>query len=186
MKETNYAGQFLIAMPQMPENFFSDALIYICEHNKEGITGLMVNKQTDLILQDIFMQMDLSAKQSKITQQVILLGGPIQNDRGFVLHADNSQWDATLTVNKQASLTSSNDILVALAKGQGPKKSLLALGYCGWEAGQLEQELLRDDWLVVPADNDILFTLHWQKRREAAAKKMGIDLNLFNLPAGHA
>ncbi len=184
--QNNYKNQFLVAMPQMVDHFFADSLIYICEHSDEGSMGLIVNISTAYLMDDIFNQMNIECDCSKIKNSAILMGGPVQVERGFILHADDSEWETTRHINQQFSITTSRDILEATANGEGPKESLTILGYCAWASGQLDQEISRNDWLLTPADTDIIFRTPLKQQRFKAAESIGVDLNLFNLPAGHA
>ena len=184
--QINYMNQFLVAMPQMVDNLFSNSLIYICEHSDEGAIGLITNINTNYSMQDIFQQMDIECKHPEIKNHTILMGGPVQVERGFILHTDDSTWESTRKVSHDLAITTSRDILEATANNEGPKESLTILGYCAWDKGQLDQEISRNDWLLTPASTDIIFRTPLKQQRQKAAQALGVDLNLFNLPAGHA
>lgn len=176
---------FLIAMPSLKDGIFANSVTYLCEHNEQGAMGLVINQPLDLSLDEVFEQLDLEIIIPH--REPILAGGPVQTERGFVLHrAMERDWDATLRIHDGISLTTSRDILAAMAEGQGPDDVLVALGYAGWSAGQLEQELVANAWLTLPADDAILFDIPFEQRLHAAASKLGIDLSLISPQAGHA
>lgn len=176
---------FLIAMPGMHDSSFAHSVTYICDHNESGAMGLTLNNPLPLTLADIFQQLELEDKSGQ-GDQPVMSGGPVQVERGFVLHNVGSEWQSTLQVSPEISLTASRDILVAMAEGNGPSEYLLALGYAGWDAGQLEEEILANAWLTLPADKQILFNTPPEQRWSAAARHLGIDLNLISANAGHA
>ncbi len=179
------SNHLLIAMPSLQDPHFAHSVTYICDHSADGAMGIVINRPMDIKVGDVFeqLQLDLGAPFSK---QPVLAGGPVQTQRGFVLHYDDSQWDSSLRVADHISLTGSRDILAALAQGQGPSHALLALGYAGWSAGQLEQELASNAWLTVPATFNLLFETPIPQRWHAAAKQLGVDLNLLTSAPGHA
>lgn len=176
---------FLIAMPGLNESSFAHTVTYICEHSDKGAMGVVINAATPMQLSEIFSQMDLDYMPS-LGEQRIMAGGPVQSERGFVLHPGDTQWQSTLRVSPELSLTASRDIIVALAQGRGPKSCLIALGYAGWGEGQLEQEIAENSWLTVPANKDIIFNTPCENRWAAAAQVLGIDVNLISSTAGHA
>lgn len=187
MVEREYlTNQFLIAMPALEDPNFSHTVTFICEHNTEGALGLIINRPLDMQLDEIFRHMDLDTASPEARHIPIHLGGPVQQDRGFVLHEPLGDWEATLKVTDRIGITSSNDILTALAHDAGPDKCLVTLGYAGWGAGQLEQELANNAWLSGPADPDILFRTADEDRWKAAAASLGVDLDLLSGDAGHA
>ena len=177
---------FLIAMPHMEDPRFAQSLIYLCEHNEDGAMGLVINRPSGLDLNDVLEQtapqVDVPAH---IGARTVFSGGPVQRERGFVLHRGPDQWESSLDLGP-LQLTTSRDILVDMSRGQGPDESFIALGYAGWEAGQLEQELLANVWLSCPADYRILFDVDPGQRLDAAARSLGIDINLLTSQAGHA
>lgn len=176
---------FLIAMPGLNESSFAHTVTYICEHSDKGAMGLVINSATAMQLSEIFSQMDLHFTPA-LGEQRIMAGGPVQPERGFVLHSSDTQWQSTLRVSSELSLTASRDIIVALAQGRGPKECLITLGYAGWGEGQLEQEVAENSWLTVPANKDIIFNTPCENRWAAAAQVLGIDVNLISSTAGHA
>jgi putative transcriptional regulator len=187
MHDTDFLGNhFLIAMPGLADPNFFHTVTYLCEHNPEGALGIVINRPLSLNLREILQHMDLEPVSEVIGDQPIYLGGPVQPERGFVLHRPLGDWEATLKVSDDIGVTSSRDILMAIATGQGPRHSLIALGYAGWGAGQLEREIAANAWLAGPADERIVFDLPHEQRWEAAAAKLGVDLNLLTGEAGHA
>jgi len=184
--ETNLSNHFLIAMPTLQDANFYRTVAYICEHDDEGAMGIIINRPLDLELADILEQMEISPDTPNAIHQPIFSGGPVQPERGFVLHPTGQSWDATNQVTSDISITTSKDILHAIAAGTGPEHSLVALGYAGWGAGQLEQELSENAWLSGPADAEIIFSHPPEQRWKAAAQLLGVDLNLISAQAGHA
>jgi putative transcriptional regulator len=185
-ESTDLTNNFLIAMPGLQDKNFFHTVTYICEHNKEGAMGIVLNRPTDLQLNDILDQLDIGPDEGEKGAQPIYLGGPVQTDRGFVLHTAGGDWDSTLKITPEISVTTSRDILQSIMEGNGPPKTLIALGYAGWAGGQLEEELGANAWLSGPADEAIIFELPAEKRWEAAAKLLGVDLNLLSTDTGHA
>lgn len=182
-----FVNHFLIAMPRLDDANFTQSVTYICEHNSEGAMGVTINRPSDVLLQDILEQIQIKAKRPEIGHQTIYHGGPVQTDRGFILHNKTDQkWDATLDITADIQLTSSKDILKAIANDEGPEQSLITLGYAGWGEGQLEQEIANNFWLSCPADSNIIFNTPIEKRWESAASLLGIDLQLLSNDAGHA
>ena len=177
---------FLIAMPSLADPNFYQTVTYVCEHNEEGAMGIVINRPLDIKLVEILEHMEIEARDSRAASQPVYLGGPVLTDRGFVLHRPLGSWHGTLAVTERVGLTASRDVLEALAQGNGPERSLVALGYAGWGPGQLEQELAANAWLSSPADQKILFELPADKRWEAAASLLGIDIHQLSGEAGHA
>ena len=183
---TSLKDHFLIAMPSIGDGIFAHSITYICEHNEQGAMGIVINHPLDLSLDEIFQHLEIENIQTPHQDQ-ILAGGPVHMDRGFVLHRNtDTNWDSTIKVSDQIALTTSQDILTAIAHDEGPSDSIVALGYAGWSEGQLESELADNAWLTAPADSDIIFNTPIEKRASAAAAKMGIDLALISPTAGHA
>lgn len=180
------ASQLLIAMPGMQDPNFNSTVTLICEHNDEGALGIVINRPLTLKLGGLFEQLDLSSVNTKNADEPVLMGGPVGTERGFVLHASTHSYEHSLAVSSEINLTLSRDIIDALANGSGPGKSLVALGYAGWEPGQLEQEMLANSWLNVPASTRIVFDLPFAERWAAAAQSMGIDISRMAPDAGHA
>lgn len=177
---------FLIAMPQLVDPAFAGSLIYLIEHGPHGAMGLVVNRPTDMNLADVMQQLQPdSAPQAHCQQKAIHAGGPVQPERGFVLHPDGWHYQHTLALGSVA-MSTSEDALLAIADGSGPQRCLIALGYAGWAPGQLEAELLDNAWLTCPADAAILFDTPSDERLDQAAASLGIDLHLLSRQAGHA
>lgn len=172
-------------MPHMADTRFSHSLIYLCEHNEQGAMGLVVNQPSELNLADLLDQLDPDLQVSAQQSCQVFQGGPVEPERGFVLHPGPHQWESSVDLGALL-LTTSRDILSDMARGQGPGAALVALGYAGWGAGQLEQELADNVWLSCPADQHILFTLPSAERLEAAARSLGVDWALLTSQAGHA
>ena len=187
MESTSLTNQLLIAMPALPDPSFSHTVSYICEHNEEGAMGLVINRPLGITVSELFEQIEIDMKpdNERIKQQVYL-GGPVQQERGFVLHTLNRDWDSTMKVTDNLAITTSLDILKAIAQGDGPENFLLALGYAGWGAGQLEQEILDNSWLSGPANEDILFRSPVEERWKEAASIIGVDMGSLHGQAGHA
>ena len=183
---TSLTNHFLIAMPGLEDPNFSRTVTYICEHNEQGAMGIIINRPMEIRLGEVLDQLDIDIQDRAANDQIVYLGGPIQTDRGFVLHAGAATFDSTLKVTSEIHVTTSRDILEAMAIGNGPTHSLVALGYAGWSSGQLEQELSSNSWLSGPADIATLFTVPAPERWQAAAQLLGVDMNLMIGEAGHA
>ena len=186
MRSSNLTNQFLIAMPSLMDPNFYRTVTYICAHNDESAMGIVINRPLDMALGDVLTQMDMTPTDKKVDQLPVYHGGPVQMDRGFVLHEPLSQWESSINVNDAVGVTTSRDILQAIARGGGPKESLIALGYAGWSAGQLEQEMMNNAWLSGPAEAEVIFKTPCEKRWETAAALLGVDLNLLSSDIGHA
>jgi putative transcriptional regulator len=189
----NLTNHFLIAMPNMADPYFSRTLTYVCEHNDQGALGIVVNRPIDMTLQALFERLSLSLKDPARADAPIYFGGPVQTDRGFVLHEPAGEWQSTLKVAGAAGgqggaigLTTSKDILEAVGRGEGPVKMLVTLGYAGWSAGQIEHELKQNAWLTVEAKDAILFDLPADERLPAAMDLLGLDYARLADQAGHA
>ncbi len=181
------SDHFLIAMPGMGDPNFNRTVTYVCEHSGEGAMGLVINRPMNLKLGEIFAQMSLEKPREDVSDQQVLQGGPVHPDRGFVLHdPSDDSWDSTLEVSSDIRVTTSRDILTAMATGEGPSRSVVVLGYAGWSGGQLEDEMVANAWLSVPATTGIIFDIPYDDRWQAAAKLIGIDLNSLSIEAGHA
>ncbi len=187
MQETNnfLTEQCLIAMPALEDPNFSQTVTYLCQHSAEGALGIVVNRPLNMPLKEILDSMEITIEDQSVAEIPVFLGGPVQPERGFILHSPIGAWEGTLTVGHDIGLTASRDILTAIANGTGPEKILVALGYAGWGAGQLEQEIMENAWLTVPADSEILFDLPPAERWKAAAARIGINLDLLSSQAGH-
>jgi putative transcriptional regulator len=186
----NLTNQFLIAMPGMADDTFSGAVVYLCEHSEKGALGLVINKPIDITLANLFEKVDLSLEGSDLADQPVYFGGPVQTERGFVLHepqGDDAQaFNSTLQVPGGLEMTTSKDVLEALSHGQGPKRVLVTLGYSGWSAGQLEDEIGRNGWLTVDAEPGIIFDTPVAQRYDRALALLGIDPRMLSQEAGHA
>lgn len=185
-KSTSLSNHFLIAMPTLEDPNFHHTTTYICEHNEDGALGVVINRPLDIQLGEILRHMDITTDIEAVRTQTVYMGGPVQSDRGFVLHEPVGNWEATLRVTDTIGITSSRDILVDIAAGRGPEHAIITLGYAGWGAGQLEQELAENTWLSGPASTRIVFETPTGERWLAAAALLGIDLNLLHSDAGHA
>jgi len=183
---SSFTGQFLIAMPGMGDPHFAQGVTLVCQHNAEGAIGLLVNRPSRFTLGEVLDQMDIACERPEVATQQVLQGGPVQPERGFVLHSGKPEWDASYPVDEHWSVTTSRDILAAMAEGKGPEHAVVALGYAGWEADQLEQELRDNAWLTTPADNRIVFHTPLEQRWSAAANLVGIDVAQLTGYAGHA
>ena len=178
--------QFLIAMPAMGDPNFDHTVTYICEHSGEGALGLVINRPSGMSLRDVFGQMDLDLVDQELGDVPVLQGGPVQPERGFVIHDSGQKWSSTLPVSESIQITTSRDVLEAMARGDGPERALVALGYAGWGAGQLESEMAANAWLTVPANEDIIFNIPFEERWRAAAALIGIDIDQISSDVGHA
>ena len=180
-------NHFLIAMPNLGDPNFYHSVTYICEHNDEGAMGIVINRPSTITLEDLLPQMGLEPD-PRYVATAVLEGGPVEPDHGFLIHSSDgkSNWKSSMPITDHIALTTSRDILETLTTSEGPDKLIIALGYAGWGAGQLEQEILENSWLTVPANEEILFNLPFDKRWQAAADIIGIDLNQLSSEAGHA
>ena len=184
--ESYLTGQFLIAMPGMPDDRFQQTLIYVCAHGPEGAMGLVVNKPMEAIsFPDLLEQLEITVPPEGEGIEV-LFGGPVETGRGFVLHSPDYVHDATMVVNGDVALTATVDVLKAIAGGDGPRQSLLALGYAGWGPGQLDDEIKENGWLSVDADTELLFDTSVGSKWQGAMKKLGIDPLMLSDNAGNA
>ena len=182
----NLTHHFLIAMPSMADPNFAHTLTFVCEHNPEGALGLVVNRPIEMTLSALFEQIDVPLGDAELRGTPVLFGGPVQGDRGFVLHRPLGNWQSTLAISDDLGLTTSRDILEAVGRGEGPANLLVSLGYAGWDAGQLEQELAANAWLTVAADPEVMFELPPENRLPAAMRLLGIDLSQLSEDVGHA
>lgn len=183
---TNLTNHFLIAMPALKDENFEHTVTYVCEHTEEGAMGIVVNRPIELTLEDVFEQMSIEPRDEAVKTQAVFSGGPVGVERGFVLHSVTKPWHSTMQITDRICVTTSRDILEAMAEGRGPENTLVALGYAGWAGGQLESEIGQNSWLSGPAEYDILFRRPPAERWEAAAAAIGVDLRLLSSDAGHA
>ncbi|WP_375752548.1 YqgE/AlgH family protein [Vibrio sp. HN007] len=186
----NLANHFLVAMPGMQDPFFKRSVIYICEHNDEGAMGLIVNAPIDITVGGMLKQVDVESahpqvNQNSLTKQV-LSGGPVSEDRGFILHRPKDKYHSSVNMTDDLSVTTSKDILGVLGTEAEPKDYIVALGYSGWTAGQLENELADNSWLTVEADPSVIFDTPVQERWSKAVEMLGIDAAQLSTDAGHA
>ncbi len=183
-------NQFLIAMPGMVDETFARTVVYLCEHNEKGALGLVINKPIDIKLKNLFEKVELALDRRELGEQPVFFGGPVQTERGFVLHEKlldgESPFNSTLSVPGGLEMTTSKDVLEAMAEGSGPAKVLVTLGYSGWQAGQLEDEIGRNGWLNVDADPKVIFDTPVEKRYDTALALLGIDPRMLSQEAGHA
>lgn len=183
-------NQFLIAMPGMVDETFAGSVVYLCEHTENGALGLVINKPIDIKLRNLFEKVELKLDRSELAEQPVYFGGPVQTERGFVLHekveGGTAPYNSTLSIPGGLEMTTSKDVLEALAEGAGPSKVLVTLGYSGWQAGQLEDEIGRNGWLTVGADPKVIFDTPIDKRYDRAVQLLGIDPRMLSQEAGHA
>ncbi len=185
MSENYLNNQFIIAMPSLLDPIFHHTVTFLCQHTKEGALGIVINRSADMKLGAIFKQMDIRASSPEVADITVYAGGPVQQERGFVVHTSGREWDMTIPVSEDISLTTSRDVIEAIAVGEGPEKYLIALGYAGWSEGQLEKEILSNSWLNTPSAKQILFDTPINQRWNAAADQIGININRLTTPAGH-
>ncbi|MAL98815.1 MAG: YqgE/AlgH family protein [Alteromonadaceae bacterium] len=176
-------GQLLIAMPSLRGSEFGGAVMYICDHTEDGALGIVINRPLELRLDELLEQMDLAEVES---DRLVFSGGPVQLERGFVLHRGERRWQHSQVVASDICLTTSRDILDAIGQGEGPEEFLMALGYAGWSPGQLEEEIAGNVWLNCDADADLLFSVPWEQRLETALNRMGVDPSQLSSSVGHA
>jgi putative transcriptional regulator len=186
MSSIDLTHHFLIAMPNMADPYFAKSLTYVCEHNDQGALGVVVNRPIDMTLRALFERLSLELRHGEFASAPIYFGGPVQTDRGFVLHEPAGNWQSTLRVGESIGLTTSKDILEAVGRGEGPRRMLVTLGYAGWSAGQLEHEISQNAWLTVEASDGILFETPAEERLPAAMELLGLDFARLQDEAGHA
>ena len=186
----NLTNQFLIAMPGMSDGNFAGAVVYMCEHTERGALGLIINRPIEIGVQQLFEKVDLVLERDDLLETPVYLGGPVQTERGFVLHEqldeEGGHYSSTLKIDGGLEMTTSRDVLEAMANGAGPRKVLITLGYSGWSAGQLEEEISRNGWLTVAADREIIFDTPVEDRYDRALSLLGIDRGFLSSEAGHA
>jgi putative transcriptional regulator len=186
MLQTDLTNQFLISMPNLKDPNFEKSVTYICAHNEEGAMGIVINKPLNINLGEIFEQMDITTDVPDANNQKVFHGGPVHTDRGFILHHASKEWASSIVVSDELCVTTSKDILEAIANGNGPDESLIALGYAGWSGGQLEQELMDNAWLNGPANLEIIFNTSSENCWQSAANSMGVDIDKLSSEIGHA
>ena len=183
---TDLTGRLIVAMPGLRDPNFYHAVTYICAHNEHGAIGLVVNRPTNMDLADVFKQMKIHPDSQRAAQQRVYVGGPVQQDRGFVLHAPSKHWNSSIQITEQICVTTSRDIMQSLAHGHGPDEALVTLGYSGWATGQLEEEIAENTWLCVPCSPDLLFATPAEKRWAASLEMLGFDATNLSLQCGQA
>lgn len=186
MAGMNLTHQFLIAMPGMADPNFAGAVVYVCEHSDQGALGLVINRPSDITLGGLFDKVELHLEIAPRKDEPVMIGGPVQTERGFVLHSPGTRYKSTLPITEAIALTTSRDVLEAIAAGSGPDKVLVTLGYSGWGAGQLEEEIGRNAWLTVVADPAVIFDSAPQARFAASLRLLGVDTLNLSGQAGHA
>jgi putative transcriptional regulator len=186
----NLTNQFLIAMPGMADETFAGAVVYLCEHTDKGALGLVINKPIDIKLKNLFEKVELKLDREDLAEAPVYFGGPVQTERGFVLHegqvGEGPHYNSTLAIPGGLEMTTSKDVLEALSRGDGPRRVLVTLGYAGWSAGQLEDEMSRNGWINVGAAPEIIFDTPVEQRYERALSLLGIDPRMLSQEAGHA
>jgi len=180
------SNQLLIAMPGIADPNFNSTVTLVCEHNSEGALGIVINRPLNINLGGLFEQLDVTGVDQSVAAHPVLSGGPVAPERGFVLHNPGGQFESSVAVSPDVQLTLSRDVIDAIATGKGPAKSLVALGYAGWDAGQLEAEMLANTWLTVPATPQVIFDVPFADRWSVAARTIGIDISQISPDAGHA
>ena len=186
MEPLDLTHHFLIAMPTMEDSYFNRALIYVCEHNEQGALGVIGNRPLDLTLANLFEKVELDLQKQDIGALPVHFGGPVQMDRGFVLHRPRGEWQSSMRVTDDVGLTSSKDILLSISASGEPREIIMTLGYAGWGAGQLENEVAQNAWLTVPASADILFEQPPEERLPAAMQILGVSFAQLSDVAGLA
>ena len=186
LKPTFLAEQFLIAMPSLQDSTFARSVSLICQHDAQGAMGLLLNQDSEFTLGVLFDQLGLQCQNPGLRRLPVQTGGPVQPERGFILHHDGRSWESSLHLENGLTVSTSRDILQALAAGEGPDQFLVLLGYSGWSAGQLEEEIAENSWLFAPVSRDIIFHAPIEQRWRAAAKLLGVDLSLISSQTGHA
>ena len=186
MQPSTLTGHFLIAMPGLAEPPFSRGVALLCQHDEDGAVGLLVNQLSEYRFGDVLAQMKLECADDDLADAPVLIGGPVQQERGFVLHREAGDWESSYRINADWAVTTSRDILVAMAAGEGPRQAIMVLGYAGWDAGQLEQELMANAWLTAEACGRVVFDTPLEERWSAAAGLVGVDPLQLPGYAGHA
>lgn len=186
LETTTLTNHFLIAMPAMRDPSFRRGVAFVCQHGEDGAMGLLINRLSEYRLGDVLAQMNLSSTSAEVSDSPVLIGGPVQPERGFVLHTPHGQWESSFKISESISVTTSRDILVAIAEGHGPDQALVTLGYSGWGAGQIETELKENAWLTVPARDAIIFDTPIEQRWDVAAALVGANIANLTSYSGRA
>ncbi len=185
--ESTLQNHFLVAMPALSDSFFYRSVVYLCEHDQNGAMGLIINRPTRVMLEELLSHLKIDNHADSLKTTPVLFGGPVQKGQGMVIHdQQQAEWKSSLKLADDVFLTTSTDILEAIGTDDGPKHALVTLGYSGWGAGQLEQELAENSWLTVPATRELLFDTPAEQRWQAAAQILGVDINLMSNTTGHA
>ena len=183
---TSLANRLLVALPSLHDPNFARSVTLLCQHDGDGAMGVVVNRVSEYTLGEVFRQMGIASDDEALQARAVLAGGPVHPERGFVIHDGDGEWDSSLEIGDGLRLTTSRDVLEAMARGDGPSQAVVALGCAGWGAGQLEQELVDDSWLMVPNRREVLFELPLEQRWQAAAGSIGVDLVNYASHSGHA
>jgi len=186
MPATFLANHLLVALPSLADPHFARSVVLLCQHDADGAMGILVNRASEYQLGEVLAQVGLQSADMALVEQPVLGGGPVHPERGFVLHDGQRAWESSLTFGDGLRITTSRDVLVAMANGDGPERAVVALGCASWGAGQLEYELGENSWLTVPADPELLFALPLEARWQAAAGRIGVDLARIADYSGHA
>lgn len=190
LESTNFTGHLLIAMPNLTDPYFAKSVTLICSHSPEGAMGVVINRPTDMTYGTLFEKIGLTLVNIGLAERSVLFGGPVQPERGFVIHSINGEWDSSIQISPHVTLTTSKDILSAVAESSGPQQLLLSLGYAGWTAGQLEKEIADNAWLSVKADDEalhqLLFHTPHESQLNAAMSLLGFDPSMLSDTVGHA
>lgn len=181
----NLSDHFLIAMPSMEDLFFENSVVYVCQHDEQGAMGMIINKPSPVTMDLVFAASEHEMP-DRFKHEWVMMGGPVQLDRGFVVHTPVGAWQSSLLVNDHVAMTTSRDIIENLAKPEAVERAVVSIGYSSWSKGQLERELAENAWLTVPADNRILFELPYSQRYDAALAKLGVNTTVLMSGAGHA
>lgn len=183
---TSLANHLLIAMPSLTDPTFEHTVIYVCEHHVQGTVGIIVNRPMKFSMSLVFEQLQIESLKPEITARPLLFGGPVQPERGFVIHRPAGNWRSSLALGEDVTVTTSNDIIRAIAADAGPKDALVALGYAGWMGEQLEQEVMDNSWLVCPYKAELLYEVPYELRWEYAGLSIGVKMNQLSGNIGHA
>ena len=183
---SSLANRLLVALPALHDPNFARSVTLLCQHDGDGAMGVVVNRISEYTLGEVFRQMGIASDDEALQARAVLAGGPVHPERGFVIHDGDGEWDSSLEIGDGLRLTTSRDVLEAMARGDGPSQAVVALGCAGWGAGQLEQELVDDSWLMVPNRREVLFELPLEQRWQAAAGSIGVDLVNYASHSGHA
>lgn len=185
LESSSLCHHFLIAMPQLAGSYFSNSVIYLWQHSDQGALGVVINQPLPLPLSEVFEQLDMEDQRPASASQVVLSGGPVEIDRGFILHDSAAHWESTINITSEISLTTSKDILDDISRDKGPENYLVALGCSGWSPGQLEQEIIDNSWFTCPASKEIIFSTDFANKPNLAAATLGFRMDQLTPDAGH-